>query len=126
MNSEVVFEILKVAVMLAALLVSRYIIPWIKSKADAEKLALAAEWTGKAVLSVQQVLGDDASGAAKKNAVAKFLADLMAEKNIHLTTDQIETLIEAAVKEMKMQDPYITFGSAISAGTADTAAEAET
>lgn len=101
--SEIIFEVLKLAVMIAVLVVTRYIVPWIRTKIDNETLNLVAQWAVKAVRSTQQVM-DSESGAEKKAIVTAFLKDILTAKNIALSDGQLDALIEAAVKEMKNQE----------------------
>ena len=98
--SDICFEGLKILVMVAVLVLTRYVLPWVKSKADSEKLNLVAQWAYKAVLMAQQTM-KATDGEAKK---AQFLKELLQEKNIALSDTQIEILIEAAVKQMKLQE----------------------
>lgn len=100
---EIVFEILKCAVMVATLVVVRYVIPWVKSIIEASNLDIIATWVMNAVLKAQQVF-TTYTGAEKKAVVVSFLTDLLNEKGISITDDQLDTLIEAAVKEMKIQE----------------------
>ena len=90
--SDICFEGLKILVMVAVLVLTRYVLPWVKSKADSEKLNLAQQ-TMKAT-----------DGKEKKAIVTQFLKELLQEKNIALSDTQIEILIEAAVKQMKIQE----------------------
>ena len=52
--SDICFEGLKILVMVAVLVLTRYVLPWVKSKADSEKLNLVTQWAYKAVLMAQQ------------------------------------------------------------------------
>ena len=98
--SDICFEGLKILVMVAVLVLTRYVLPWVKSKADSEKVA---QWAYKAVLMAQQTV-KATDGEAKKAIVTQFLKELLQEKNIALSDTQIEILIEAAVKQMKLQE----------------------
>lgn len=102
--NDFLFEILKLAVMAAALLITRYAVPWIKEKTDAGRVAVIAEWASKAVLSAQQVL-TSATGAEKKAIVTDFLKEILEDKKIALSDAQLDVLIEAAVKQMKIYEP---------------------
>lgn len=101
--SEIIFEVVKLVVMLCVMLAARYVIPWVKSRIDAENLSLIEKWAEKAVLKAQQVMQSD-SGADKKETVMQFLQEILAEKNITITDEQLDTLIEAAVKQMKIAE----------------------
>lgn len=101
--NEIVFEIIKVIVMVAVLLISRYLIPWIKEKCSADRLALAEKWVKYAVLKAQQVLWAE-KGQDRKAYVTEFLKEILIAKNIALSDGQLDVLIEAAVKQMKIEE----------------------
>lgn len=101
--NEILFEIIKLIVMLAALVIARYLVPWLKRKIGADKLAEAEKWAKYAVLKAQQVLGEE-SGEDRKAYVTEFLKELLIAKNIALSDEQLDVLIEAAVKQMKIAE----------------------
>lgn len=101
--NEVLFEIIKVVVMVAALVVTKYLIPWMKEKIGTEKLAQIEKWVRYAVEMAQQVYWSK-PGEDRKAIVTEFLRDILIAKNISISEDQLDVLIEAAVKEMKMQE----------------------
>lgn len=101
--NDMVFELVKVAVMLAALVATRYIIPWIKDKIGADELALVADLAKKAVLYAQQTMWSE-PGAERKAVVTQFLKEMLMAKKISISDEQLNVLIEAAVKEMKISE----------------------
>lgn len=101
--SDFLFELLKIVVMVVSLLVARYLIPWIKGKIGVDNLAQIEKWTKYAVEMAQQVHWTEA-GEDKKAIVTAFLKEILTAKNIVLTDEQLDVLIEAAVKEMKMSE----------------------
>lgn len=105
--NEIVFEIIKLVVMIAALAVTRYLVPWIREKANTDKLVLAEKWVRYAVLKAQQVLWAE-KGQDKKAYVTDFLKEILIAKNIALSDEQLDVLIEAAVKQMKIEENYGT------------------
>jgi LL-H family phage holin len=101
--SEIIFEVIKIVVMVAALLVTRYLVPWIKEKIGADKLAVAEKWAKYAVLKAQQVMYEE-NGQERKAYVTEFLKEILLAKNISLSDEQVDVLIEAAVKQMKIEE----------------------
>lgn len=101
--SEIVFEALKFIVMMVVLFVTRYLIPWLKEKIGADKLATAEKWARYAVLKAQQVLWEK-DGQDRKAYVTEFLKEILMAKNIALSDEQLDVLIEAAVKQMKIEE----------------------
>lgn len=101
--NDVLFELLKLIVMIAVLLIMRYAIPWIRSRIGAEKMAEIEKWAEKAVLMAQQVYWEK-SGEERKEIVTKFLQEMLIAKNISISEEQLNILIEAAVKQMKIEE----------------------
>lgn len=101
--SDVTFEILKVTVMLVVVLVTRYLVPWIKARIETEKLEEVKTWVKAAVLMAQQV-HNAKPGAERKAIVIDLVRGILIRKNIDISAEQLNMLIEAAVKTMKMQE----------------------
>lgn len=101
--NDILFEALKLLAMLLACMITRYLIPWLKELIETKRLDTIAKWAKKAVLCAQQTLlakpGED-----RKAVVTEFLKEILTAKNISLTDKQLEILIEAAVKEMKIEE----------------------
>lgn len=102
--SDIIFEVVKLLVMVAALVLTRYVIPWIRSKIESDKITVITEWARVAVLAAQQMVTSK-DGAEKKAIVTEFLKEILTDKNIALSDYQLDILIEAAVKQMKMSAP---------------------
>lgn len=101
--SEILIEVLKLIVMAAVFAVTCYLIPWIRGKIGQDKLDEITKWTNAAVLMAQQVYSAE-TGAERKAIVVALLKDILTAKNISITDKQLDLLIEAAVKAMKMQE----------------------
>jgi LL-H family phage holin len=105
--NEIIFQAVNLVVMIATLVVVRYIVPWIKDKIGAEALNTVAEWAKKAVLYAEQVM-TAATGEEKKAAVTELLKEIVEANKISITDQQIDILIESAVKQMNMEESTIT------------------
>ena len=101
--NDILFELLKLIVMIAVLLVMRYAIPWLRARIGAEKIAEIEKWAKKAVLMAQQVYWNK-SGEERKEIVTEFLREMLIAKNISISGEQLEILIEAAVKQLKIEE----------------------
>lgn len=102
MSDTIVFEILKLIVMVGAVVLIRYVVPWLKTIVSANDLAEIERWVKYAVLKAQQVMYAE-SGEDRKAYVTEFLKRLLLAKNIALSDEQLDILIEAAVKQMKIE-----------------------
>ena len=101
--NEIVYEIIKLVVMVAVLVITRYLVPWIKEKIGADKLAVIEKWAKYAVQATQQVYWSK-TGEERKAIVTMFLKEILLAKNISISDEQLDILIEAAVKQMKINE----------------------
>lgn len=100
--SEIIMEILEVIVMLSVILVTRYLVPWIKELIGSAKMAEIRKWAKEAVEAAQQV-HEAEPGAERKKIVVDIMRGILLRKNIDMSEKELDTLIESAVKAMKMQ-----------------------
>ena len=87
------------AIKLIAAIVTTFLIPWIKSKIDAAKLAQIVEWVGIAVRAAEQIYNESGMGEKKK----QYVLDFLASKGFTLDPDSINAMIEAAVKDLNIE-----------------------
>lgn len=66
--NDIVFEVLKLVVMIAVFLITTFLVPWLKNKIGTDKVAQIEKWVNKAVLSAQQTKWDQ-PGEDRKKAV---------------------------------------------------------
>lgn len=92
-------SILSAAVVLVSAVLTVFLIPLIKRKVDAEKLDNIREWVGIAVCAAEQIFRGSGLGAEKKSYVVSFLHD----HGFTVDAEELDTLIEAAVLELKRQ-----------------------
>ena len=98
--NDVLFEILKAVLVLAVILLFRYAIPYVKALVENTKYAWLVKWVELSVKSAEQTILGDKSGAEKKAIVTEFIRGLLINKNISISDEQLNTLIESAVFEM--------------------------
>ena len=103
---DIILEVLKLTIMIATMLITRYAIPWIKAKTENSVMQALIDWTAQAVLAAEQT-HDAGTGAEKKAIVTEFIKRLLIQKNISLSDEEIEMLIEAAVRQMQLEDGTI-------------------
>lgn len=101
--SEITMAILELIVMLAVMLATWYLVPLLKELIGAAKMAEIRKWVKDTVLMAQQVY-EAKPGAERKAIVVDLIRKMLIKKNIDISAEQLDTLIEAAVKAMKMQD----------------------
>lgn len=101
MPRDIILELLKLTIMLVSLLLTTYVIPWVKSKTQNETMHSLIDLATQAVLAAEQVHSSQ-SGAERKLIVTKFIKEILMQKNISISDEEIDILIEAAVKQMNM------------------------
>lgn len=101
--NEVLFEVLKAAVVLAVVILVRYAAPYLKMRIETSKNAWIVQWAEIAVKSAEQTITGDGAEKEKKAIVTKFLKDILIQKNISISDEQLDSLIEAAVFAMKQE-----------------------
>ncbi len=78
---------------LLAAVVSCFLVPYIKSKYGAQKLAEIQKWVRIAVEAAEQIFKESGLGEQKKAYVLEFLSS----KGFTLDADSVDKMIEAAV-----------------------------
>ncbi len=101
--NDILFEVLKAATVLVIVLLTRYAVPWIKQQVENTKYAWIIQCTELAVRSAEQTILGSKTGPEKKAIVTKFLKEQLQQKNISISDEQLNTLIEAAVYELKKE-----------------------
>lgn len=101
--NEVLFEILKAAIMLVIVLLARYAIPYVKLQVENTKYAWLVKWVELSVKSAEQTITGGKTGKEKKALVTDFIKKLLIQKNITISDDQLNTLIESAVYIMNKE-----------------------
>lgn len=81
---------------LCLVLITTFLIPWVKKRIDGEKLLEIRKWTMIAVEAAEMIYSGMDMGETKKAFVEEFLA----RKGFKLNADELDKLIEAAVLEM--------------------------
>lgn len=96
--NDILFEILKAVVVLAVILITRYAVPYLKQVAENSKYEWIVKWVGVAVQSAEQTIKN--SGKDKKAIVTEFIKSQLIQKNISISDEQLDNLIESAVYAM--------------------------
>lgn len=98
--SEFLFYLVRAAVFAAVTIAVRYFVPWIKEKIEATKYAWITKWIANAVRAMEQTMRKSGTGPERKVEVVKFIKKLLVKKNLSITDEQLDLLIEAAVWAM--------------------------
>ena len=96
---DIIMELLKVTIMILAFVITHYAIPWIKARTENDTIVAAIDWTMQAVLAAEQ-MHQSKTGPERKAIVTKFIKQILIARNISLSDEEIDILIESAVKQM--------------------------
>lgn len=98
MEGNVSYQIITLLISLAGVVLTYFIVPWLKSKTTTQQLDMIKLWINIAVAAAEQMkaAGLMPDGQAKKEFVLKFIRD----KGVTITDQELDALIEAAVFEI--------------------------
>lgn len=102
--SDIMYTAVQLVVMILAALIARYVIPWVRGKIGDQKLEQIAAWAIWAVDWAEQIIVAPGAGDRRKELVMGFLRDMLDQIHIELTDEQLEVLIESAVRQMHLAD----------------------
>ena len=85
--------IVNAVIMLAAALITTFLVPWIKGKVDEQKLDKMLRWVEIAVEAAEQIYKESGMGEKKKQYVLNFLKS----KCYAIDTESVDAMIESVV-----------------------------
>ena len=98
--NEVLFKIIVLLIPVLGVIITGFVIPFVKAKIDAETLNKIVKWTGYAVKGAEMIYNEAGKGKLKKEYVVNFLTNMFNKKKVVITYEQMDVLIEAAVQEL--------------------------
>ena len=90
--------IVKVLIPLLGAIITYLIVPLIKQKTTKEQRENIYFWVKVAVAAAEQIYKEKGQGKLKK----EYVVDFLVSKGINITIQELDILIEAAVKELNM------------------------
>ena len=98
------FQIILAVIPVLGTILTVYIIPYIKAKIGTENLSKYEYWVNIAVKAAEMIWTETGHGTDKKQYVVEFMNNMFNSKKIIITEEQINLLIESAVKNMKIEE----------------------
>lgn len=92
------YQIASLTLTIIGLLLTYYVVPWLRTKASKEQLISVEMWVNIAVAAAEQMKAAGLNTGDKKTEVVKFIRN----KGITITDQELDALIEAAVYELNM------------------------
>lgn len=99
MNNIDYTALIQAIITLISLIITGFLIPFLKKKLSNEKLEELKKWTGIAVKAAEQLYGSK-TGLQKKEFVSAFLLS----KGIVIDIDEVNALIESEVYKLTNTD----------------------
>lgn len=90
--------IIKVIIPILGAVITYFVIPWIRANTSQKQRDEVYFWVTVAVGAAEQIYKEKGQGIEKKEYVIKFLSSL----GINLTLEELNVLIESAVKELNI------------------------
>lgn len=101
MNNELFIQIVSVILTIIISIITYMVIPLLKTKATAEDMAILKEYTMRAVRCAEMIYTPE-QWREKKDWVMEYITEKVNEEfSLTLTYEDINTLIEGVVNEVK-------------------------
>lgn len=104
MEGEVFVRIVLGVISILGAIITYMVVPYLKSKTSKEQRETIMFWVSVAVSAAEQIFNERGMGAEKK----KFVVEFLVEKGIKVSLDELDVLIESAVKELNLAQQAFT------------------
>ena len=101
--NDITFMILKIVISVCAALITAYVIPYLRTLKNDRRYAAVIDMVALAVRAAEQTIHESGMGAVKKEQVIALVQDWMREQGYDMSYDQLSSLIEACVYQMKKE-----------------------
>ena len=102
MDTDILFKIVESVIVVAIIVISRYLVPWIRANLGNEKFDRVVQEISVLVTAVQQMF-PQYTGEQKLEFVTEKITEFLNKQHINFTEEQVRLLIESAVKQMKIE-----------------------
>lgn len=100
--NELLTNLLVAVIVAVIVVVTRYFIPTIRQAIEESKFAIVLKYTSQFVRAAEQTMSH-LTGVEKKTWVTQILKNILIAKNISLTDEQLDAIIEATVFDMNLK-----------------------
>lgn len=104
MMNDISLLFMRLVVAVAVSLITGYLIPFLKEQYNTKLDDKTKKMIQTAIEAAEQSIQGDKKGAARKEAVFKFVMDWAERNGVHLSKTDLDILIDAAVRAMNKQD----------------------
>lgn len=104
MEGEVFVKIVLGVISILGAIMTYMVVPYLKSKTSKEQRETIMFWVSVAVSAAEQIFNERGMGAEKK----KFVVEFLVEQGIEASLEELDVLIESAVKELNLAQQAFT------------------
>ncbi len=104
MEGEVFVRIVLGVISILGAIITYMVVPYLKSKTSKEQRETIMFWVSVAVSAAEQIFNERGMGEEKK----KFVVGFLVEQGIKVNLDELDVLIESAVKELNLAQQAFT------------------
>ena len=98
--NEALFDIIMALIPVCGLIITGFVIPYLKVSIGNKQLVYISQWVKKAVEAAEVLFDTPKAGEEKRQYVIDFIDKMFNSKKVIITKDQIRMLLESAWKEM--------------------------
>lgn len=98
------FDLLMAIIPVLGVILTSFVVPYIKELIGNEKLEKYEYWVNMAVRAAEMMWTESGKGTEKKEYVVQFLTETFNKNKINITDEQMNLLIEAAVKQLHLEE----------------------
>ena len=104
MDTELFIKLVNTVASLAIILVTYFLIPWLRQKIDTNKYNYLIDNIEKVVRAAKQIFSDDPrDNELKKKYCVKYITNLINKINIEMTEEEVSILIEGVYEKIKAE-----------------------
>lgn len=105
MDNETINLLFKALISLLSILITGFLIPWLKNKIGEQKFAKIVEYTDLAIRTAEMIFTVE-EWKEKKEYVLAYIIDKVKDVGIDLTAEDVNNLIESEVNRIKYSANY--------------------
>ena len=105
MSESIFIDISYAVASIVCIIITAYVLPWIKSKVGNERYNMILEAIDRGVRAAEILFsGREPSGPEKKQYVINYIKIWLETRGLEVSSDELDVLIESTVKNLKLEE----------------------
>lgn len=96
-------KVLELIITALMMVITRYLVPYLQSVINEKADATTRKIIKESVVAMEVIFAANGTGALKKEEATKFVVNYLSNRNIKISDEEVNVLIEAAVNAMKKE-----------------------